>query len=339
MSEDGLMAAAFDRAVERRPDAVRERWLRFAGHPVRVRAVGPELCEHSVRPFAPHLLGDPVDGEPALSIDLWDERATGVGCPLSPASEPQQVVANGTGVVRYLDPRSVTEYDRRRRRIVGWRADELASPTEGMAKPLPFVLPCWYLDRGLWFVHGGLVAREGVGAWIAGASGAGKSTTSLACAAAGLEFMADDQIVLEERADGSFAGHSPWSVAGVPSKHIRRHPELTCGAAKIELDRGKTLLHLGAGSRADVRDRADIRVILIPRQHGNADSRLEAATRAQALLAVAPSSAFGYGTLSARPGFDALERLVRSVPAYWLEAGTDLTGVVDEVERAIAEVA
>jgi hypothetical protein len=337
MTGADALPAAFARAAELRPHELREHWLRFAGRPVRLRAVGADLARDALRPLA-HLAAAPPGEEPALSIDLWDERATGVPCPVAPEPAGRELASDGV-VWRHSEARGITDYSRSARRMVGWRADGHANPTFGVAKPLPVLLPVWYLDQGMNFVHGGMVARDGAGALISGPSGRGKSTTALACAAAGLDFLGDDQSALEETASGEFVAHSVWSVAEVSPERLRSHPELACESTEIEADGPKVAIYLGAGSRARTRDRAGVRVIVLFRRSGGESSSLAPATPAQALLTVAPSSTLAFGRVGARWGLDRLERLVRAVPAVWLDAGTDLTGVVEAVDRALAEAA
>jgi hypothetical protein len=327
------LEAAFAAAAERDPRAVREHRLCFAGRPVRLRAVGAALAEQARRPFV-HLAGG--EDEPVLSLDLWDGRATGVGCPVAPAEESRAHVLDGDGRwVRHLDLRSVTDYDRATGRVVGWRADEHSNPSEGRAKPLPVILPLWYLDQAVYFGHAALVARDSAGVLLAGRGGSGKSTASLACAAAGLEFLGDDQAGLEQTGPESFVGHSLWSVAGTHTEHLRRNPELTCDAERTLQDGDKTLLFLAEGSRARLAASVPIKAIVLPRPSGGESSRLVPATAPEALLAIAPTSVMGLGVLGGRWGFDLLDRLVRSVPAFRLEAGSHLPDLVRGVERAL----
>jgi hypothetical protein len=328
-----VLPAAFARAAAEEPGALRESWLRFAGRPVRLRAVGEELARNAVRAFV-HLTAEPGEGEPELTIDLWDESATGTACPVRTGGNPNPVVTDGGPVWRHTAADAITDFDRERRRMTGWRAGADADPLPGGFKPLPLLLPLWYLDRGLPFVHGGVVARDGAGALVAGPGDRGKSTTTLACAAAGMEFLGDDQVALEETPHGGFAAHSVWSVAGLRPELLRIHPHLT-GGAPVEDDGRKAIVHLGDASAVDVGTRADVRVIVLPRPGEGTESTLRPISAGRALLDVAPSSSFGYGRLGASWSLDRYERLVRRVPAFSLQWGTDLAGVVAAVEEAL----
>src|SRR5690606_23216096 len=58
--------------------------------------------------------------------------------------------------------------------------------------PFRTILTWWAADQGLPLLHASAVADDSGAVAIAGASGAGKSTTALACLAAGLRIVGDD---------------------------------------------------------------------------------------------------------------------------------------------------
>jgi len=74
----------------------------------------------------------------------------------------------------------------------------------------------WRLQQGYVLCHAGAVARGGRALALCGTSGAGKSTTSLALVAAGLDFVSNDRVLLKPR-DGGV------EVQGIP-KHPRVNP-------------------------------------------------------------------------------------------------------------------
>src|SRR4051812_21705433 len=68
----------FERALSERTAPLHEAYFEFAGHPVRLRALGPTLGQHLTRPFAHLRVGPRQQAELALRADLWDECATGL---------------------------------------------------------------------------------------------------------------------------------------------------------------------------------------------------------------------------------------------------------------------
>jgi len=80
---------------------------------------------------------------------------------------------------------------------------------EVRAHPGCYALAAWLTGPRTQLLHAGAVAYGGAAALIVGAGGFGKSTTALACALAGADFLADD-LVLVEIANGS-PGERPVS--------------------------------------------------------------------------------------------------------------------------------
>ena len=338
------MQAAVRAASTAHPGLVRQTDFRFAGRPTRIRVVGPELHECVTGAFE-HLKAPlPAGVEPTLEIELWDERRTGVACPERLTSRPGTALIAEAGelwtwgdgrLLRYERPTAVTMLDRRHARIVEWRSSAADYSLYERTKPLRLMLRVWYDDQGIQYVHSGLVARAGQGALLAGAGGAGKSTTALACLLGGLDYLGDDYIGLEEAADGGFVGHSLFSTVRLERHQMARFPELS-GQARFSQDPldPKSLLLLARLFPQRMCRSAAIRVLLLPRVVDREASRLELASPAQALLALAPSTliaALGPGSR----GFERLARLVRRVPSFWLELGRDLRSIPDCVERAL----
>jgi hypothetical protein len=77
-----------------------------------------------------------------------------------------------------------------------------------------------------------------------------------------------------------------------------------------------------------------LRAVLLPRVTGNRDTRLSAASPAQALLALAPENVLRWPTVG-REAFKRLAAVIRRTPRFYLEAGTDLKQIPDAIDTAI----
>src|SRR5262249_37526302 len=66
-------------------------------------------------------------------------------------------------------------------------------------------------------LHAGCLARDGRAVLLAGTTGAGKSTLSLALARFGLDYLSDDLIFLGRRQDGSVQAIGLADTVGVPA--------------------------------------------------------------------------------------------------------------------------
>lgn len=319
----------FARAAEAAAAELVEARLSLAGRPVEWRVVGSELARQVLTPLA-HLRDPSPRGDPELRVELWDESVSGV--PLGvPSPSPGLYLGDGdrrTAV--HAAEGALTAIDRGSRVVSGWRRAAAMMPLEERWRAQPSILPLWYIDRGVNLIHAALVARGGHGILLAGEGGVGKSTTSLACAAAGFEFLGDDQVGLEETADG-FVGHSLHLAARLTPATLERHPELACGGRVEQLDE-KALVIPGPGARFAAS--VPIRQILLPRVAASR-SGVSAVTPGKALLALAPTSLLGGGGHWA---MQRLGRLVRRVPAHWLDVNGEPADAVELIGRVLDEL-
>src|SRR5215208_1948775 len=77
------MQVAFVRAMDIRPDAVRESRYSFAGRHARLRVVGHRLADYLSRSFDHLQSPGTVSTHPDLTIDVWDGQETGILCPVA----------------------------------------------------------------------------------------------------------------------------------------------------------------------------------------------------------------------------------------------------------------
>jgi hypothetical protein len=171
---------------------------------------------------------------------------------------------------------------------------------------------------------------------VPGVSGAGKSTTSLAGLAQGLEFVGDDFIGLERAAPGTFQGHSIFSTACIARENLVRFPDLRSFAvhdsAAIE---EKPILFLSEIYPERIRATVPVRAVALLRI-GYAATEVKPARPADALRAIAASTLH---VVVPRPGREALRmlgELVERVPAWWLLLGPDPRDVPAAIARILA---
>jgi hypothetical protein len=82
---------------------------------------------------------------------------------------------------------------------------------------------------------------------------------------------------------------------------------------------------------------APIRLLVLPRIIRAGPLAVRAATKAEALLALAPSSLIKRA-VPTRPALRGLARLVKRVPSYWLDVDARLDGIPRRIETLLTEV-
>lgn len=349
--EQGIerMLGAFRDACWATPDGCVERWYRFAGAAVQTRIAGSSLAERYQRAFA-HLAIPEQPAAAEITVDLWDEAATGIGCPPewieatrgAPGTAPRNALSYilGGRVAHALLPGSRTWLDRAAPHIVGWRRQGHRLSLVEQTRPLAPLLSIWLYDRGIYLVHGGLVARHGRGALFAGPSGAGKSTSTLACLDGGFQLLGDDQVALQEEPDGRFTGHSLFATTRVAADHLARFPSLRPYAiAGDDQDDPKSLVQLADVAPRQLAVSTPIAVLLLPIVAPIPRSQLRAATEGEALMRMARSTLLEMTPSLGADGLRLMARLVRRVPAYWLELGRDLGTIPEQVDLLLASLA
>lgn len=331
------LGEAFRRAWTTRPELRHEEWFTFADRPVRIRVVGQGLARDVFRAFS-HLVRDGGRADPALTIALWDEGETGVSCPgLHPDDDLNQhgetFVSDDGFVVVTARPQTRTALQRVARDLVGWVADHRRLTQYELGRPLHSELMLWHKDRDVQAVHAGLVSRDGNGVLFGGPGGSGKSTTALTCLKAGLEYLADDYVALDELPDGGYVGHSLFCSTHLEPAHLEKFPYLRPHAVPGRLPReDKSLVMLSEVLPSGLSRKTRIRAVALPRVVGAPTPRLRPATKVEALLRLAPSSLILLPFAGVAAGeFEKLSRFLQAVPTYWLELGTDMEAIPDRI--------
>jgi hypothetical protein len=335
------LSGAFRAACTAQPDQVVVRDYRIAGRPVRMRFAGRALGEAYDRPLA-HLRAAEGADAPDLTIDLWDEAATGVGCEdcvegSDPNAHGTVMVYDGGRHVKQQSPCTLTLSDRQASAKIGWVSSAGRLTQYELGRPLHASLLLWMRDRGIQAVHAGLVARNGEGVLFGGPGGSGKTTTAVTCLRAGYQYLADDYVGLERRDDGTWFGHSLYSSSHFEPHHLQRFPDLVPHAMPGKLEReDKHMVLLSGLFPEGFANGAAIRAIALPRVVQRVETRFRPASKVAVLKQLAPSSLFQLPFLGAgRARFDTMAALVEAVPTYWLELGSDLPGIPDAIGRML----
>jgi hypothetical protein len=324
-----------------------ERRLEIGGLSLRLRFAGPALVELLLSPFE-HLAAE-GSGEPDIGIDVFDAGSTGVEPPPLPWDAPEPV-AGTNPAMRYSSEHACVLATASNGAltavapIVGEAFFCLPSaavvPPGERAAPLREALQLLASPRGRWMTHAGAVGRGGRGVLLVGRSGSGKSTLALACALAGMEFVADDYLLLE-------IGPPPVAHAMQSTAKLTADSAARLGLERKDIDRtgfeptlggpDKALIDVEALVPGLVRRRLRIDALIAPSVAEVTHPDLRQVGAASGLRALAPSTIMQMRSRTASL-LGALGGLVRAVPSYELRLSPDsaanaaaVAGVVDGI--------
>jgi hypothetical protein len=248
-----------------------------------------------------------------------------------------QAVTTGTEnprVTAMVDPISgaLSTWDADQRIGYFWCSGVESLPDWDFASPLR-ALFSWSLPQfGMHVIHGAAVGNdEGTGVLLAGASGRGKSTTALICAASGMRIIGDDYIVLDTSADALRARFLYDIVKLLPdSPACALLPDVD--AVLVRAD-GKAHIQLSDVLAAQQIDVLNLKAIAVPQIAAQTGTPKQVSGQ-KTLLALAPGSILQLpGTQ--RDTFPALVRACRELPAYELEVGPDIDAIPAAVSKML----
>jgi hypothetical protein len=215
-----------------------------------------------------------------------------------------------------------------------WAPDASRIVSWDWAAPFRTILHWWLGGQGALQVHGGAVGLPEAGVLVVGRGGSGKSTTTLACVGAGLRYAGDDFVAIAMRSDPYV--HSLYSSGKVDPDHLQRFPSLLTAVANPDRrPADKAIVSVEQAYPGATIRGFPLRAVLVPRVVAQApETRAVPIPASAALAALAPSTIFQLYP----PHPDALAAMaaiVRDVPCFSLELGSDLERIPDAVTELL----
>lgn len=330
-------ATAFQTAVSRTQPVTYT--VQVAGYRVRLCFAGSTLPP-LLTPALAHL-AIPDVARPDLTICLWESETTGVQPPVY-GWTPDQMGLRGE-IHRYSNERiltavqtdvaAVSVLDRERSLGIFWIDSAESLQVYERAAPLKVLLHWWLRERGLPMIHAGAVGTPAGAVLLLGKTGVGKSTTTLACLEAGLDFISDDRCLLQLGALPSV--HAIYDSAKLHPEQMERFPNLLAGVCnRPGLDKEKALVHVHEIAPRQMAHCLPVRALLLARVAGRSETTLSTVSRMEVLREFATS------TLVYQPGaagdeVRSMAELMRRVPCYQINLGWELTEIPSVVAEAI----
>jgi HPr Serine kinase C-terminal domain len=188
---------------------------------------------------------------------------------------------------------------------------------------------------GRFSLHAAAVELGGRGVLVAGPSGVGKSTLTVALVRAGAGFLSDDTVFLTRAAGGGLEVHGLPDDIDVTDTTISLVPELA-SVGRQPVPDGRQKRSFGADDQFGARPVATCRpaVLLSPRVTPGAEPTLEPLGAPEVLAELAPNVLLTEPA-AAQAHLDALGDLVAAVPRYRFHYGEDLAAAADCVRRLV----
>lgn len=334
-----MVHAGFERAAQ--AVGIVKFFYLIGGYTICLQFAGDGLVPY-LTPALAHLVTSPV-ADPDLTICIWDSASTSTQLPLLIGSLIELLEINWTSHLGprkevkgydgdrirsnfHIGPNILSVLDRKQNLACYWIKDAENIPYWEKGSPLQMILNWWTTDHHKQYVHAGAVGTLDGGVLLAGKGGSGKSSTALACIDSPLVYASDDYCLLSmEPTPYVYSLYNTAKLKG--QEDLERFPRLAPWVNNRDrLDSEKAMLFLNHHCPEKVVTGFPIKAVLVPQVTGKSDTHLRPTTAAMALKALAPSTMFQLAG-SGKTAFQMMSSLVKQVPCYALELGTDVAQI------------
>jgi hypothetical protein len=318
-----------------------DRYFSMGGYTVRL-SFASQVMADQMTPAIAHLETRPTD-QPALTICLWDNALSETRLPgLMPAfmrafhwygHETLDARTNVTALCsdRFqmhfkLGPNIFSALDFQQNLALYWIDDTALLPYWERGSPLQNILSWWASRHQRQYVHAAAIGTATGGVLLAAKGGSGKSTSALSCLNSSLVYASDDYCLIStEPAPYVYSLYNTAKLKGATD--LERFPKLApLVTNRDRLGEEKALIFLKQHFPEKVVSGFPLRAILVPQITGGIDTRLSKSSAIAALKALAPSTLFQLSGTGER-SFQMMSTLVKQVPCYTLELGTDISQI------------
>jgi hypothetical protein len=336
----------FERAAEAAGGSV-DLNLTVADRPVCIRFAGQAVAE-ALTPAFGHLEAARPETA-AFTLHAWDFATAHAARPaFAPArSADAEAGTSGAGPSYYWEGQGFRALHQPTSDVLSvlssqadlgwfWMPDARGLPYWDYSAPFRHLLSWWLDAHGMRQVHGGAVGTGEGGVLLVGPGGSGKSTTALASLLdERLRYAGDDYVGVASD-DVPFV-HSLYCSGKVHHEDLRRLPHLEPALAESIRPDEKAVFYVEKAFPGRAIARFPLRAIVVPQVTDRDSARARPSTGAAALAAIAPSTIFQLHP-PAREALSHMAELVRKLPTFFLELGTDVETGPAELLRLLDRV-
>lgn len=320
------------------------RCYRIASSRVAIHTTRGSGSEDLLTACAPLRVHDaPAHAAADLDLYIWNNAFDHLALPDSDVLHRENAPADGLGgfsdanCSAFYQPDSgvLSILDLANRRAHWWLSDAGSVPYYERAAPFKHILQWWVSSRGGALLHSAAIGSADAGSddgvLISGPGGSGKSSTALACLAAGMTFISDDYVIVD--AGEPPRVHLAYSTAKVRRTSLGRHDDLSGHFRNIARDHEKPMLFVDQFAPASVRASIAPQAIVMPRVAHATRTHFVPISPAEMLRALAPSSLMLFPLAGGR-AFQRMAKLCATLPCLRAELADDPA----DVARAFGEL-
>lgn len=313
-----------------------------AGQTIELHIIGKRLNDILSEPFTHH----PLSTEPpSFTLLAWDQSAADV--PLPPAlwewPKPQgpAKVALPMGcddfrLMYHTNGDALILYHIHTHTAIMWTRDSSSLPLAWHGAPLLEILHSFYQETDQYLIHAGCVGTAQGAVILAGKGGSGKSTTSLLCLESGMSYLSDDYCLCST--GKAPLAHGLYNTGKLHRNHLVNFPELAAIAIDpLPKTEDKVIFYPHHHRPSQLATTLPIRAVLLPTIRQQTAPQIHPIAPVEALRGLAPSTLFqlpGQGSKH----FQAMAALVRQVPCFRLELGSDFPAIPAEIRSLLKKL-
>jgi len=288
-----------------------------------------------------HLQIPEID-DPDFTILAWDSESTGVDmipppCDKSHFTDRGDIWGFNSKRIKtafHWSEFSVNVADLNKNTAVYWVKSPHHFPYWVQSSPFRTIFHWWMEQNSAQLLHAAAVGIDGKAILLTGKGGAGKSTTALSCLNSGMEYYADDYLIVKID-KGRPVVYSLYSTGKLNRDAEIIFPLFEKYASEhIEDEQEKDVFYFYPGLGRQVKTTAPLLAILEPKIKRKKNSHFSSISHWQM------HRALSFTTMSQLPGVgarthDFIHNLSKSVPCYAFHPGTDMEEVPETLKKFI----
>ena len=302
--------------------------IRIAGKVISLNFINEELQTNITRGLQ-HLSQNPLLKADAF-FNIWDHESTQESLISAPWRESDvgrlgliHSFCNQQFMTCYdTYSKATTLFDKDNNIGLLWFRSDKSIPEYEYSNPLRCLFHFWSRSQNMHLLHASAIGNNNGAVVISGRGGIGKSTTALNCVHFGLDYLGDDNCLIE--AGSTSRVHCLYSSARIRHDGLSRVIDVDHSFESDHRNSKAKLLYFlrPQAIKQSTQQGVAIKAIIIPNITANSSTTIQPIKPVQAAMTLLP------GTLYSLPGTDKtssefLKQLIQQAPIYKLNIGSD----------------